>query len=125
MKTNEIPKGEMSFERVGDSWQIAVRNADDLFYVRDLDGALWAMTSLPVESVSCDPEFLAFMDDDNNGRIRLDEAKRAISWMLGVLKDYSGVNARSDVLEFSAINDETPEGKMLLRSAKLAMENRD
>ena len=123
MKTNEIPKGEMSFERVGDSWQIAVRNADDLFYVRDLDGALWAMTSLPVESVSCDPEFLAFMDDDNNGRIRLDEAKRAISWMLGVLKDYSGVNARSDVLEFSAINDETPEGKMLLRSAKLAMEN--
>ncbi len=123
MKSNESPAGEMSFERVGDSWQIAVRTADDLFHVRELDAALWAMTSLPIESVSCDPEFLAFMDDDNNGRIRVDEAKRAISWLLGALKDYSGVNASSDVLKFSAINDETPEGKMLLRSAKLAMEN--
>ena len=123
MKSNESPAGEMSFERVGDSWQIAVRTADDLFHVRELDAALWAMTSLPVESVSCDMEFLTFMDDDENGRIRVDEAKRAISWMLGALKDYSGVNACSDVLKFSAINDETPEGQMLLRSAKLAMEN--
>ena len=122
MNSND-PAGKMSFERVGDSWQIAVRTADDLFYVRELDGALWAMTSLPVESVSCDMEFLTFMDDDENGRIRVDEAKRAISWMLGALKDYSGVNACSDVLKFSAINDETPEGQLLLRSAKLAMEN--
>ncbi len=113
----------MSFERVGASWQIAVKTAEDLFHVKDLDAALWAMTSLPIDSISCDPEFLAFMDDDSNGKIRVDEAKRAIGWLLNALKDYSGVNSASDVLKFSAINDETPEGRMLLRSAKLAMEN--
>ena len=86
----------MSFERVGDSWQIAVRTADDLSHVKDLDAALWAMTSLPIDSISCDPEFLAFMDDDNNGKIRVDEARRAITWLLNILKDYSGINAASE-----------------------------
>ncbi len=122
MKNNSTT-GQMSFERVGDSWQIAVRTADDLSHVKDLDAALWAMTSLPIDSISCDPEFLAFMDDDNNGKIRVDEARRAITWLLNILKDYSGINAASDILKFSAINDETPEGKMLLSSARLAMEN--
>ena len=79
MNSND-PAGKMSFERVGDSWQIAVRTADDLFYVRELDGALWAMTSLPVESVSCDMEFLTFMDDDENGRIPADPELTALAY---------------------------------------------
>ena len=39
MKNNSTT-GQMSFERVGDSWQIAVRTADDLSHVKDLDAAV-------------------------------------------------------------------------------------
>lgn len=76
-----------------------------------------------MDSVRSDEQFLAFLDDDMNRQIRTDEVKRAVGWFLGMMNDFSGFEAESDVLELSAIDAASPEGARLLDAAKLVLSN--
>lgn len=114
---------KLEFRRIGGSYQPLVENADDLRELLELDEAHWALNSISVTSMRCDERFLAFLDDDMNGKIRTGEVKRAVVWFLGVLRDFHGFEEGSDTLLLSAIDDSTPEGAALLDSAKLVLTN--
>lgn len=120
-----IPRNDekMDFRRIGGSWQLVIDNAEDIRHAIELNATQWAITSIPLDSVMCDREFLEFIDDDNNGRIRVDEVKRSAAWTLRLLKDYTGLNNASTTLLFSAVNTDDPEGMSIINSAKVAMEN--
>ncbi len=113
----------MQFRQLGGSRQLILENAEQLRQVLRLDPAHWAVDVLPVDAVLTDPEFLAFLDMDKNGRIRPDELKSAIRWTLDVLSDYSGLNHRSDVLHFSALNPNHPDGVVLRNAARVVLDN--
>ncbi len=111
------------FEKIGGSFQPVVRKAADLDSLLELAPALWSVTSISIEAIAMDKAFLTFMDDDGNGKIRVDEVKRAIAWLQARLKNLDGAEKGSSTLNFSDLNPEDPEAMEILASARLAMCN--
>ncbi|MEI3040244.1 MAG: hypothetical protein V8T90_14380 [Victivallales bacterium] len=116
-------KNTMQFRKIGGSCQLVLAKAENLEQILQLDEAYWAVTAMPVEAAITDPEFLAFLDSDGNKRIRPAELKSAITWLISLLRDYSGIDNGSDVLSLDALNPEHAEGPVLLSAAKLVLEN--
>lgn len=112
-----------SFQRLGGSYQLLIAGSADFESVLSLDESQWAATSAPIDSLNCDPEFLSFVDDDFNGRVRTDEVKRSLSWLLRSLKDRSGIDASSSALKLSAIDLSSPDGPSIRAAAELALKN--
>ena len=119
MKKND----HILFRHVGSCRQPSIICADDMKKIIELDSALWAVNSIPNDAIVADSEFLKFLDTDANGRIRPDELRNALKWLLGVLKNYSNIDAASDVLELDFFNDEHPDSAMLKSSFKLILNN--
>ena len=121
--TGEKCAKRMEFRRIGGSYQLVIRNAEDLRRLLELDESHWALNSVAIASLRGDEQFYRFLDDDLDRQIRTDEVRRTVSWFLSVLKDFSGFEKQSDVLELSAIDDSAPEGARLLDAAKLVLSN--
>jgi hypothetical protein len=49
------------------------------------------------------------------------EVKDAINWLLGTLRDRTGISSHSTVLHLDAVEPDTPEGKKLLDAARKAL----
>ncbi|MBN1445491.1 MAG: hypothetical protein JW957_05240 [Candidatus Omnitrophica bacterium] len=111
------------FSNYGGSYQLDIKTPGDLAKILDMDEALWAAASIPLNILNIDRKFLEYLDSDKNGRIRTDEIKSAISWLLCVLKDYSHISGASDALSIESINGDIPEGKILVRTAKRILSN--
>ena len=113
----------MRFQRLGGSYQLLVDDPSDLKFIPELNDALWAMTSARSGAFRADPDFLALLDADGNGRIRVNEVKDAVKWMIAVLADYDGVMKGSDTLSLSAINKSHPDGREIIRTVRVALAN--
>ena len=117
------PASGLTFRRIGGSIQPVAENFDDLKAVLELDEALFAVTGLDIISLRADPKFLEYLDTDKNGKIRTDELKAAIAFLLDVLKDGTGVNERSSFLELSRLNTDSATGLEISRSARQVLHN--
>ena len=113
----------MRFKKIGKTYQLRTETAEDLEGILDLDESLWVATSAPRDGFRCDPQFLALVDADHNGRIYTAEMKGAIRWLLDRLADRTGLSAGTDTLPLSAIRSETPEGQALVDSARYILES--
>ncbi len=111
------------FNNYGGSYQLSIEQPEDLKKVLDLDEALWAATSLPIDILNVDKKFLEYLDRDCNGRIRTDEIIQAIEWLFSLLMDYSHLAERTDILLFDSINIAVPEGKRILETATIILSN--
>ena len=81
----------MKFARYGKSYQLVIRNADDLRDLLTLDESHWTATSAPTAAFLEDPAFLAHLDTDKNGRVITDEVLAATRWLLDTLADTSKI----------------------------------
>jgi hypothetical protein len=84
--------------------QIELDDPSDLPLIDELDKARWAATSAPIDQLFCDPAFLAYVDTDHNGRIRVDEVKAARRWVWERLSDRSRLVLETDELHFSSLD---------------------
>jgi len=107
----------------GGSYQLRIQNAEDMEKIHVLDEVHWAATSIPTDSLNCDPVFTAAMDTDKNGRIRPAEFKAAWSWLNQVLADRHRLSEGSDVLRLQDIDTHHPEGQKLHAAAELILTN--
>ncbi len=114
---------QLNFRNYAGSYQLKIKNAEDLEKVQELDEVHWAAVSIPTNSLHCDKTFLACVDTDKNGRIRPAEFKRALSWMFQVLSDRGRLSEGSDVLRLQDIDTERPEGQKLRTAAELILTN--
>lgn len=106
------------FFRTGGLDQVSLETGADLLALGDLDQKLWVALACPVTGLELDEKTLALVDSDHDGRIRAPEVIAAVRWAAARLKD-PGVLLRGDAeLPLDAINDATPEGKVLLASAR-------
>ncbi len=106
------------FFRTGGLDQATVATGDDLLNLKHLDPKLWVALSCPVKGLELDEGTLKLLDTDGDGRIRVPEILAAIDWAATRLKDVGVLLAGTDGLPLSAINDATPEGKLLLASTR-------
>ena len=113
----------IQFEKVGGSLQPIIKNAEEMKNLLSLSPAFWSITSISMDAVSMDPVFLKFMDFDCNGKIRVDEIKTAIRWVLGRLKNYENLEKGSDTLVLDDLNPDDIEAGDIRDSAVLALKN--
>lgn len=111
------------FRKVGGAWQLQINTIKDLQRLLTLDAAHWALTSISVETLRFERKFLDFVDIDRNGKIRTDELREAIRFVLAVFRDYSGVESKSDRVSLTALNPEDSNGAAALEAAKLILTN--
>ncbi|HLL05749.1 MAG TPA: kinesin [Myxococcaceae bacterium] len=103
------------YRRHGGSIQVDIPNFDTLAQVIHIPETQWIATACPIEGLQCDPRFLALMDSDGNGRIRVAEVRAAVEHTAKLLQSRKGADAGSDVLELSALS---PEGARLQSAAR-------
>ena len=111
------------FFRTGGLDQVTLESGADLLNLEQLDQKLWVALSCPVKGLELDEATLKLIDSDGDGRIRTPELIAAIKWAAPRLKDVGVLLNGTDGLPLSAINDATPEGKIVLSSAKQILAN--
>ena len=93
----ETQKNVITYSRVGGNYQLLISCFSHLQSVLDLDEAFWALNCIDVSLLRMDKRFLAFLDSNNDGKIRTDEIKEAVRFLLKHLKDGSGFENASDI----------------------------
>ncbi|MBI5498081.1 MAG: hypothetical protein HY904_23970 [Deltaproteobacteria bacterium] len=108
----------MTFRNLGGSLQAVVDDADQLGVIDRLDAARWAATSAPLRDLHCDPAFLAFVDTDSKGRIRVAQLIRARDWLFRRLARHARLADRTDVLVLEDLDRSNDDGKRLAAAAE-------
>ena len=112
-----------SFSTVGGVKRVNIDSGDDLLYLANLDPKLWTALSCPVNDLEIDRKTLEIIDADKDGQIRVPEVIEAVNWINGLLKNPADLLKQDSVFPLSAINDTTPEGKVLLDSARVIIKS--
>ncbi|HVY62825.1 MAG TPA: hypothetical protein VHF22_14305, partial [Planctomycetota bacterium] len=114
------PERGMTFRNFGGVYQLEIRDAADLALIQTLDPARWAATSAPVRDLQCDPAFLAFVDSEKKGRIRVSQLIAARDWLFRVLAPTGRqrLAARIETLHLEDVDAASPEGAKLRRAAE-------
>lgn len=116
---------QWNFFRTGGLDQVALTTGADLLALDQLDQKLWVVLSCPVKGIELDEKTLALVDTDNDGHIRVPEVLAAVKWAAARLRDPGDLLRGADPLPLSAINEATPEGKILLASARQILSSLD
>jgi hypothetical protein len=111
------------FFRTGGLDQVALATGADLLALDQLDQKLWVALSCPVKGLELDEKTLALIDTDSDGRIRVPELLAAVKWATTRVNDPGVLLTGADALPLAAIDVSTPDGKVLLASAKQILAN--
>jgi len=106
------------FKNFGGSYQLLIQGEEDLAQLQQLDPARWAATSAPVKDLQCDPGFLAFLDPEGTGRIRVSQVVAARDWLFRHLQDRSRLGQATETLPLAALDTSHDEGQALHKAAQ-------
>ncbi len=106
------------FFRSGGFDQVRLDSGADLLALDQLDQKLWAALSCPTKGLEFDGRTLELLDSDADGRIRVPEIIAAVRWAGALLKNPDDLTKGNPDLPLAAINDDSPEGKNILSSAR-------
>ncbi len=123
MSTSSASPHSWNFFRTGGLDQVALTTGADLLALEHLDQKLWVALACPVKGLELDEKTLALIDADGDGRIRVPELIAAIKWAAAPLNDAGLLLSEKDSLPLAAFNAASPEGKVLLSSAKQILAN--
>ncbi len=101
------------FFRAGGFDQVKLESGADLMALDQLDQKLWVALACPTSGLEFDKETLALIDTDKDGRVRAPELIAAVKWAGGLLKNPDDLLKGAPTLRLAAINDTTPEGKLI------------
>ncbi|MCX7635445.1 MAG: hypothetical protein N2Z74_06840, partial [Syntrophales bacterium] len=111
------------FFRAGGFDQVRIETGADLANLPLLDQKLWMVLSCPVGGIEFDEQTASLIDTDGDGRIRVPEILEAVRWSCELLKDPDVLTKRNEELPLSAINDDLPEGRLILHTARRILAN--
>lgn len=113
------------FFRAGGFNQVVINSGADLLNLDQLDQKLWVALACPTTGVEFDKTTLALIDTDKDGRVRAPELIAAAKWAGGLMKNPDDLLKGSSTLRPSAINDATPEGKLIANFARQVLGKAD
>lgn len=117
------PSHVWKFFRTGGIDQVSLETGADLLNLDQLDQKLWVALSCPVKGLELDEKTLALIDTDGDGRIRVPELIAATKWAAARVKDPGQLLKGAETMPLAAFNDTTPEGRILLASARQILTN--
>jgi hypothetical protein len=93
------------FFRAGGVDQVSLRDGADMLALSGLDQKLWVALAMPVRGTAIDPETLALLDSNGDGRIRVQDVLAAIEWARATFVDPGCLLESHDEVALSAIAD--------------------
>jgi hypothetical protein len=94
------------FFRAGAVEQVTLTNGDDILALPELDQKLWVALAMPTTGVDLDPETLALLDANKDGRIRVQDILSAVTEIKRTFKSPTDVVTSRDEIKLSAIADD-------------------
>jgi hypothetical protein len=113
------------FFRAGGFNQVVISSGADLQNLDQLDQKLWVALACPTTGVEFDKTTLALIDTDKDGRIRVPELIAAAKWAGGLMKNPDDLLKGRPTLKPAAINDASPEGKLIATFARQVLGKSD
>jgi hypothetical protein len=113
------------FFRAGGFNQVVIGSGADLLNLDQLDQKLWVALACPTTGVEFDKATLALIDTDKDGRVRAPELIAAAKWAAGLIKNPDDLLKGNATLRPAAINDATPEGKLIANFARQVLGKAD
>lgn len=111
--TNSASSKQWRFFRAGGFDQVKLETGSDLLALDQLDFKLWVALACPTTGVELDKATLSLIDTDKDGRIRAPELLAAVKWARALVKTPDDLLKGSPMLPLTAINDASPEGKLI------------
>jgi len=106
------------FFRAGGFDQVRLDRGADIVSLDELDQKLWVALACPVDGLEFDPETLAVIDTDKDGRIRAPEIIAAAKWAGLMLRNADDLVDGRDTLPISAISESDDEPRRVRASAR-------
>jgi hypothetical protein len=114
---------QWKFFRAGGFDQVKLDSGAALANLDQLDQKLWVALACPTHGLEFDSRTLELVDTDKDSRVRVPEIIAAAKWATGLLKNPDDLLKGSPSLLLAAINDNAPEGKQILASARQILAN--
>ncbi|MGI9537002.1 MAG: hypothetical protein ACR2PB_08020, partial [Desulfocapsaceae bacterium] len=102
-----------SFKRLGDSYHFKIENHEDLKEILELDEALWIATTAPSSTLKTDTTFLELLDSDCDERIRAEEIKDGVRYLLENLNDHGSIQENNTSLSLAAVSEVSKAGRQI------------
>ena len=112
---------DWKFSTVGGVTRVNIESGEDIAHLDELDQKLWTVLSCPVKGLEFDERTLAMMDTDHDGKLRVHEVMAASQWLGKVLTDMDYLTEGRDSIAFSAIKQDTDEGKQVIEAARMIL----
>ena len=108
---------------LGGVTRVILSSGEDIAHLRELDQKKWTVLSCPVDGLEFDPETLAALDADGDGKIKVREVVDAAEWVTSAIRDKDLLLKGKDSMELDAFDDRTPVGQLLKESAAHILRN--
>jgi hypothetical protein len=76
-----------TYENIGGSLRVKISSGEDIANLSDLDPKMWTVLSCPVNGLEVDEKSLKYIDQDGDGKIRIQDVVKTADWIVGVLSD--------------------------------------
>jgi hypothetical protein len=94
------------FFRAGAVDQVSLRDGFDILALPDLDPKLWVALAMPTHDVDVDPKTLELLDENKDGRIRIQDVLTAVAEIKRCFKNPSEVLKSADSVALAQIGDD-------------------
>lgn len=121
MKKQE--KYQWRFATIGGVSRVSIENGEDIAHLGELDQKLWTVLSCPIKGLEIDEKTLTMMDNDGDGKIRVQEIIDTADWLTSILKSDDTLLQCEGKIRLDEISQETENGKRIYTSAKQIIEN--
>ena len=120
---NKDQKYKWNFENIGGTSRVKITSGEDIAHLNELDTKMWTVLSCPVKGLEIDEKSLAYIDCDQDGKIRVNDIITASKWITGALKDTDLLIKGESSIDISQFNTDNETGAKLYNAAKQILEN--
>ncbi|MBR5014885.1 MAG: hypothetical protein IKY16_09845 [Bacteroidales bacterium] len=118
-------KYKWEFENIGGSLRVKIASGTDIAHLSELDPKMWTVLSCPVKGLEINEKSLSYIDQDADGKIRINDVVKTAEWITGALKNPDLLLQGSDSIEISQFNTEDASGAKLAASSRQILSNLD
>ena len=119
---NKERKYKWEFDNIGGASRVRISKGEDIRHLAELDPKMWTVLSCPVKGLEIDDKSLAYIDNDADGKIRINDIIATAEWITGALKNADLVLEGKDYIDIEQFAD-TEAGRKLYDSAKQILGN--
>ena len=110
--TNKERKYKWEFDNIGGASRVRISKGEDIRHLAELDPKMWTVLSCPVKGLEIDDKSLAYIDNDADGKIRVNDIIATAEWMTGALKNADLLLEGKDHIDIEQFAD-TEAGRKL------------